>query len=396
MELYNCKPIDLKNFLYIAFFLVGFIASAQTALYNSGTIQLHGNAQLGFHTNFINDSDFETTSGLVGFYGNTPIQIQGAIAPTIFDAELFVPSNLFLSTPVNISNNFNFIEGNVLSSLNNQVVFLNFLENAFFTGENDASKVTGFAAITDKSTFSFPVGDQTQLRPLIIESDAINNLAICAYLRQNPGNPSSIAESFDLEQRISRIGAITDREFWILQGDVPSTVTLSWNPQSDLANLGDTVEDIIIVGWLKSSNLWVEIGNTAFSGDLNQGFLVSEKFVPSDFAAITFGTLPLPLDTFALNNPTLGNYFVSPNGDGINDFLVIDNLDESPNNNLQIYNRFGQKVFEMDNYTNQFNGFSNQNNLVLNRSDGLSQGIYFYIVSLFDLGLDYQGFLFLD
>ena len=221
-------------------------------------------------------------------------------------------------------------------------------------------------------------------------------MAICAYLRQNPGNPSSIAESFDLEQRISRIGAITDREFWILQGDVPSTVTLSWNIQSDLANLGNTVEDIILVGWLKSSNLWVEIGNTAFSGDFNQGFLVSEKFVPSDYAAITFGTSPIPIDNFALNNPTLGNYFVSPNGDGINDFLVIDNLDESPNNNLQIYNRFGQKVFEMDNYTNQFNGFSNQNNLVLNRSDGLPQGIYFYIVSLFDLELDYQGFLFLD
>ena len=170
----------MKNLLYISIFLVGCLVTAQTALYNSGTIQLHGDAELGFHTNFINDSDFETTSGLVGFYGNTPIQIQGAIAPTIFDAELFVPSNLFLSTPVNISNNFNFIEGNVLSSLNNQVVFLNFLENAFFTGENDTSKVTGFAAITDKSTFSFPVGDQTQLRPLIIESDAINDLAICA------------------------------------------------------------------------------------------------------------------------------------------------------------------------------------------------------------------------
>lgn len=378
--------------------MVGLSLSAQTALYNSGNIQLHGNAELGFHTDFINDSTFETTSGLVGFYGDTPIQVQGSIAPTLFDAEVFLPSNMFLSTPVNISNNINFIEGNVLSSLNNQLVYLNFLDNAFFTGENDAAKVTGFAAITNKSIFSFPVGDQTQLRPLIIESDSNNDLAICAYLRQNPGNPSSIAESFDLEERVRNIGAITDREFWILQGDVPSTVTLSWNPQSDLENIGNVsgVEDIILVGWLKASNSWTVIGNTAFSGDLNQGFLVSEKFIPSDYAAITFGTVPLPLDTFAVNNPTLGNYFVSPNGDGINDVLVIDNLDESPNNNLQIYNRFGQKVFEIDNYTNQFNGFSNQNNLVLNRSQGLPEGMYFYIVSLFDLELSFQGFLFLD
>ncbi|MFD2587588.1 gliding motility-associated C-terminal domain-containing protein [Croceitalea marina] len=386
----------MKKLLHISFLLVGFFATAQTALYNSGNMQLHGNAELGFHTNLINESTFETTSGLVGFYGNNPIQVSGSIAPTLFDAEIFLPSNLFLGTTLNISNNFNFVEGNVLSSLNNQVVYLNFLDNTFFTGENDASKVTGFAAITNKTIFSFPVGDQSQLRPLMLESDSNNELAICAYLRQDPSNPSAISENFDIEEKVRNIGAITDKEFWILQGDVPSTVTLSWNPESDLVNLGNTVEDIILVGWSKTGNLWTVIGNTAFSGDLNQGFLVSEKFVPSDYAAITFGTVPLPLDTFAVNNPTLGNYFVSPNGDGINDVLIIDNLGESESNNLQIYNRFGQKVFEMDNYSDEFNGFSNQNNLVINKSQGLAEGVYFYIVTLFDLELNYQGFLFLD
>ena len=388
----------MKKLLYMPVFLVCFFATAQTALFNSGNIQLHNNAQLGFHTNFINESTFETTSGLVGFYGDNPIQVQGSIAPTLFDAEVFLPSNLFLSNTVNISNNINFIEGNILSSLNNEVVYLNFLENAFFTGENDASKVTGFAAITNMSLFSFPVGDQAQLRPLLLESDNTNDLAICAYLRQSAGNPSSIAESYDLEQRVPNIGEITDREFWILRGSEPSTVTLSWNPESDLANLGNTenAEDIILVGWNIASNLWTVIGNTAFSGDLNQGFLISESFIPDNFAAITFGTVPLPLDTFAVNNPTLGNYFVSPNGDGTNDFLIIDNLGESESNNLQIYNRFGQKVFEMDNYSDEFNGFSNQGNLVINRSEGLEEGVYFYIVTLFDLELSFQGFLFLD
>ena len=183
-----------------------------------------------------------------------------------------------------------------------------------------------------------------------------------------------------------------------MQGDVPSTVTLSWNQESDLANIGNTTEaeDIILVGWSKASQLWTVIGKTAFSGDLNQGFLVSEKFIPSDYDVITFGTVPLPLDTFAVNNPTLGNYFVSPNGDGINDVLIIDNLGEAESNNLQIYNRFGQKVFEMNNYNDEFNGFSNQDNLVINKSQGLPEGVYFYIVTLFDLELSYQGFLFLD
>ena len=368
----------MKNLLYICFFLIGLISTAQTAFYNNGSIQLHGNAELGFHTNFINDTIFETNSGLVGFYGNNQLQILGSNAPTLFDAEVFLPNNMFLNTSLNISNNINFIEGDILSPLNNQLVYLNFLEDAFFTGENDASKVTGFAAITNKSSFSFPVGDETQLRPLILESDAVNELAFCAYLRQNPGNPSSIIENFNLDRKLNSIGAITDREFWILQGDESSTVTLSWNSESELTNLTNSIEDLIFVGWRKDANLWFVIGNTTLSGDLNQGFLVSEEFIPNEYAAITFGSRPLPLDTFAINNPTLGNYYVSPNGDGVNDVLIIDNLEESTNNNLQIFNRFGQKVFEINNYTNQFNGFSNQNNLVVGRSQGLPEGCLLY------------------
>ena len=388
----------MKKLLYISSLFLGFFATAQNAFYNSGNIQLHGNTQLGIHTNFINDSDFITTSGLVGFYGNQDIEVEGSIAPILFDAEVFLTTNLFLSTTVNITNNLNFIEGNISSSLNNEVVFLNFLENAFFTGENDASKVTGFAAITNKTNFSFPVGDQTQLRPLLLDSNANNRLAICAYLRENPGSPISITESFDTENRISRIGAVSDTEFWILQGEVSSTVTLSWNVESNLENLGEEVEDIILVGFSITDNLWLPIDTASVSGDLTQGFLVSESFVPNDYAAITFGTTPQPTDTFVTNNPRLGDYFVSPNGDGINDFLVIDNLDEAESNNLQIYNRFGQKVFEIDNYTNEFNGFSNQNNFVINRSAGLPEGVYFYIVTLTveEMDLEYQGFLFLD
>lgn len=386
----------MKKLIYISFLLVGFFATAQTALYNSGNMQLHGNAEIGFHTNLINDSDFTTTSGLVGFYGEEIIEINGSIAPTFFDAEIFTTGDLFLNTTINIANNINFIEGNIFSDLNNEVVYVNFLDNAFFTGEYNFSKVTGFAAITNKSIFSFPVGSPTQLRPVLLESDSNNELAICAYLRQNPGNAPTIAANFNLNQKVRSIGAISDREFWLLQSDVPSTVTLSWNRQSSLANLANTVEDVILVGWSKASQLWTVIGNTAVSGDLNQGFLISEKFIPSDFAAITFAGVPLPLDNFAVNNPTLGNYFVSPNGDGINDVLIIDNLSVAESNNLQIYNRFGQKVFEMNNYSNQFNGFSNQENFVINRSKGLPEGVYFYIVTLFDLELNYQGYLFLD
>ncbi|MDO1514951.1 gliding motility-associated C-terminal domain-containing protein, partial [Maribacter confluentis] len=41
---------------------------------------------------------------------------------------------------------------------------------------NDLSKVEGYAAITNKQEFIFPIGDRTFLRPLIIRSTSINLL----------------------------------------------------------------------------------------------------------------------------------------------------------------------------------------------------------------------------
>lgn len=380
---------------FIIFLFATTLMYGQSAFYNAGSLQLHGNIQMGFHTDWINDARFETNSGLIGFYLDSPIQVSGSTEPILNDVEILVP-NLFLNTTINVTNNLNFIDGIIASSLNDQTVYLNFEQEAFFTGENDTSMIIGYAAITGKSTFSFPVGDEGQLRPLLINSDSNNDLAICTYLFENPANPISLSATYDTNAKVNNIGEISTNEFWILQTDVPSTVTISWNQRSDLARLADEVDDIILVGWSKSSNQWVAIGNSAISGNLEQGFLISEKFAPNDFAAITFGTRPLPRDTFVVNNPTLGNYFISPNGDGTNDVLVFDELEGTGANLVIIYNKFGQKVFELSDYTNEFNGVSNIDNFVISRDTGLPEGIYYYIVTLIEEELQYQGFFFLD
>lgn len=387
----------MKKNLYISFFFIAGLLQAQTGLYNSGNIRIHTNGNIGFHTDLINDSAFDQNQGLAGFYGNKVIQVLGNISPAFNDMEIMVASNLFLQTSVNVLNNTNFVDGNVLTPQNNQAINLNFVDTGFFTGENDATKVTGVAAMTNRNVFSFPVGDQTQLRPLMLDSEATTPLVVCAYFFENPSNPSSIVENFNVDQKVRDIGTVTDREFWIIQSDIPAKVTISWNQRSDLAAIpNSSLDAIIVVGWSKSANQWIVIGNSAISGDVSQGFVTSETFVPSEFSAITFGTIPLPTDTFAVNNPTLGNYFLSPNGDGVNDFLIIDGMSNSPNNSLRLFNRFGQKVYEKINYTDEFGGESNTGNFILSQDIGLPEGVYYYLVTLDDLELEYQGFLFLD
>jgi len=75
---------------------------------------------------------------------------------------------------------------------------------------------------------------------------------------------------------------------------------------------------------------------------------------------------------------------LSPNGDGMNDFLLIEGINKHPDNKLQIMNRSGQLVFETkgyDNSTKVFDGHSNKN--------GQMQlpGTYFYSLDYTDQGV---------
>ena len=73
-------------------------------------------------------------------------------------------------------------------------------------------------------------------------------------------------------------------------------------------------------------------------------------------------------------NVTVYNGF-SPNGDGINDFWVIDNIEKYPTNKVYIYNRWGNKMFETVNYNNTNNYWDGKYN-----GRSMTSGTYFYII----------------
>jgi gliding motility-associated-like protein len=80
---------------------------------------------------------------------------------------------------------------------------------------------------------------------------------------------------------------------------------------------------------------------------------------------------------------------VSPNGDGKNDFFKIQYIDVlEPENTVTIYNRWGSKVFEVENYSdaNAFKGL-NQN------GNDLPSGTYYYKIILKSSGETENGYL---
>jgi gliding motility-associated-like protein len=369
---------------------MGYMAAAQTALYNSGNLRIHEEGNLGFHTDLINDGPFDENSGLAGFYGSDLITVSGALVPILYNVEIFNSSGVLLNTSLAVANNTDFFLGDFVSPRNNPSVSYSYLQNAFSTGASDDSKVDGYASLSGKQNFTFPVGDEAQLRPLIMDSNGVNSLALCAYFFEDPNNPSTFP-AFNTEIKPRNIFGVSTVEFWRLEGSVLSRVTLAWNPRSNLAGLTADVNSITVMGWSKASDQWVNLGRETLAGDLNQGIVGSRPFIPDDFEIITFGSADEPEELLSLED-----YYLSPNADGINDFLFIPELQQSPNNRLEIYDRRGLKVFQMDNYQNEFTGISNVDNMVFNRNIGLPEGLYFYIVFMDDLELNFQGFLFLE
>jgi gliding motility-associated-like protein len=68
----------------------------------------------------------------------------------------------------------------------------------------------------------------------------------------------------------------------------------------------------------------------------------------------------------------------TPNGNGQNDNFVIKNLEKYSGSQLSIFNRWGSKVFESNDYRNNWSGYANTGVLIDNKP--LPTGTYYYLL----------------
>ncbi|HDZ07015.1 hypothetical protein LCGC14_0286440 [marine sediment metagenome] len=386
----------MKLYPYILFFLLAVSVSAQTALYNNGNFRIHNGGAIGFHTNLINESPMDNNLGLAGFYGTQLLTVSGNVTPQFYDMEIALENNMQLNLGMDNTNNTNFIFGSIRTPLSQPDIFYNFVDNSFYSGENDFSKIEGYAAITNQQNFGFPVGDVQYLRPLILNSESVNLFAKCAYYYENPNNAPAPLGAYNTNTTDLDVALVNTFEFWRLEGTITSTVTLSWNERSTIGSLTENVDEIIPVGWSKASQKWVNLVGSVPVGTITEGFVTTESFIPDDYEAITLGSSKSPFEPLSKDVFFLDNFFVSVNGDGINDNFFIEELQDYNSNFVQIYDRYGFKVFEKTDYLNDFVGFSNMDNVPFGAEKGLPTGVYFYTIYIPEEDLNYQGFLYLS
>ncbi|MFT0155106.1 gliding motility-associated C-terminal domain-containing protein [Tenacibaculum ascidiaceicola] len=378
-----------KHISFIFFISSITLTIAQNAFQNSGNVQLHDGAQIGFHTNLVNNGTLNNYIGFAGFYADNETRtISGTNKIIFFNVEIDALQNLELYNSLGVRNQLSFINGQVITSRNNTDISFDFIDYDFYAGEDNERHIDGYASLKqgnkNTSNFTFPIGDGAMLRPMSLPHTNKYYFFKGAYFYEDPNFPTNFTANFLTDQKQAIIENISNIEFWDLDGKNETQITLTWNSRSDIASLANQISQLIVVGWSKTENQWVNLDVLEVTGDLFEGTITSASFVPNEYEVITIGSLLD--DEINTNN---NNILISPNGDNLNDFLIFDEVNEYAHNKLVIYNRWGNIVYQTEDYKNNWDGTSNGRSTI-NREDKLPAATYFYYLELGDEPNAYQ------
>ncbi|NKI28407.1 gliding motility-associated C-terminal domain-containing protein [Arenibacter sp. 6A1] len=375
------------------------LVSVKSSFFNEPTATFINDGEVYLYDDLKNDGilDFIEDSGLTIFKGSHIQKIHGS-QPIYFNDILFQNTSeeapFHLYNQINAYGLVNFSNG-IVHNDNLGGTFV-FREKAAHTNTSDFSHVNGIVEKIGDKDFIYPIGDGGYYRFAAVKTiDTLINYQIKYYLKNSD-------DLFPHNLRSGIVSLINNKEYWTIDPTGPEQdimISLSWREETSQEEIiaAPKEDNIHIVRWDVETNMWVDEG-----GIVN----INEKTVTtgvSKFGVFTLarvkGNENLPCEIIVYNA-------VTPNNDGVNDYFRIDNTNNTcaQNLNVQIFNRWGVKVFESKNYGvegNVFRGYS-EGRSTLNSDNLLPSGTYFYVLNYeyeSDNGLKHQkkaGYLFLS
>ena len=377
----------IKRIIFLLLFPV--LCQAQMAFNNQGDIKIHSNGNIGFHIDVNNDGSITQDSGTAGFYNtDQSIIVTGTQTPQFYNLVIDVLDHLFLENSVTVTNTAAFLNGDVITNRTDTDIALQFKSDALYDFVVNSRKVDGYASITGVNGFEFPIGQNNKLRPLSIINNNTQEGYSAAYFYENPSFPSTFNQGFYTNVRAQNVDKVSSIEYWDLNGLAPTKTILTWDVESQIPDLTTNLQELIVVGWSRQENKWVNLGNTAFTGNLDSGTITSSDILPYLYDVITIGKITTFEEIENIDVYTA----VTPNNDGYNDFFHIDGV-EFKTVNLFIYNRWGRIVYNNTRYDNSFNGKANRS-MYLYEKDQLPAGTYFYTFTVKETGQSKAGYLY--
>ncbi|AUP79614.1 BspA family leucine-rich repeat surface protein [Flavivirga eckloniae] len=126
------------------------------------------------------------------------------------------------------------------------------------------------------------------------------------------------------------------------------------------------------------------VSNLVLATDLPESTTIYITIIPYNMVGDANGCSEESFTTETLVDPLAeSKYGISPNGDGINDFWEIKGIENSPQNTVNIYNRWGDMVFSISNYDNNSKVFRGEANALKQMgANTLPNGTYFFDIKI--------------
>ncbi|OXB03354.1 hypothetical protein B0A81_18665 [Flavobacterium plurextorum] len=369
--------------LYVS---AGTILSTVAPMDNKSTAKLVNDGDFYLYDHYNNDGTVTFTAGLksgsthmIGTFGFQ--NISGNTAMSWYDAEFgnsIVQPAFYLSNELRIFGVSNFDKGIIDNISNKGKLF--FMEGAQAVNASDDSFVNGSVQKDGRSDFYFPIGAQGQYRHSAISF--LNNSENVFASRYFFENSNLLYPHVNKQKEIS---LIDDKEYWIVEKENQESgalITLTWDEDTTPASIyAAPLDELHIIRWDASKKIWVDEGGAADSSTKE----ITTVVQASDYGIFTLARFSSIAEDFC-GTITVFNA-VSPNGDNKNDYFKISGLTEcASENTIEIYNRWGVKVYETSNYgsnDNFFKGYS-EGRTTISKNELLPAGTYFYILYLKD------------
>lgn len=336
------------------------VFSVKDSLVNTGTFINNGNLVIGGM--WLNTGAYDPGIGEITFNSTSPTipQIINHNNQSFSKLTISGGGKKLILADITIEEQLVLTDG-VIETENNSKVIIN--PAASITGGSDQSHIHAPVYHHGSGEKLFPLGNGTVYLPVVLPEVEDPNAVIGIEEVEVVNTPLLKAPSLE---------AISNTRYWhidVAAGTLKSQVTLPVRGELQFADLGK----VVVVQSVSLTENFESIGQSVAEGTLSNGTVTSNFFVGASAPFIALASSNDDGSIFVYNA-------ISPNGDGDNEFLRILNIEYYPENKFSVFNRWGDKVFEIENYdnTNEERRFTGKSNI--NGEKALLNGTYFYVI----------------
>jgi hypothetical protein len=271
------------------------------SLGGSGTLQIGGN-----FTNTDGEAQFSEPYSLVTFNGNAGQSVNNpGFQERFYNLQMNKPAGqLVLNAPVAVTNQLDFISGQILSTATNLPTVNN---NATAVGMSDASFVNGPVQKIGLQPFTFPIGKNNSYRPAGLAN--IAGIGTDAFTAEYfPSDPTIAVGPLVLPTTLNHVSHC---EYWDISrssGTPNARVVLSWDTPESCGVTPGALGDLRVAHWNGSN--WDDRGNGGTTGNATTGTVstaaVETAFSPWTLASVTANN-PLPIELLSFTATPAGH-----------------------------------------------------------------------------------------